>query len=142
MNNSLKNSSFIFVSTNIKKYEEIKDIFQKLWAIRVDYKNFDLSEIQSDNLEEIAKFSLRSCPLIGKDLWYFVEDSGIFINHLNGFPGPYSSYVFKTLGLEGILTLLDKAHDRKAFFQSTIALYFNRKVLTLTLFLFLKKVEG
>ncbi|MHA1974974.1 MAG: non-canonical purine NTP pyrophosphatase [Candidatus Hodarchaeales archaeon] len=130
MNNSVKNSSFLFVSTNIRKYEEIREIFRELWEIRVSYRNFELLEIQSDNLEEIAEFSLRSCPLFQKKISYFVEDSGIFIKHLNGFPGPYSSYIFKTLGLDGILTLLNNVKDREAYFQSSIALYFDRRILT------------
>ena len=35
-----------------------------------------------------------------------VEDTGLFIHHLNGFPGPYSAYVFRTLGNRGVLRLL------------------------------------
>ncbi len=51
-----------------------------------------------------------------------MEDSGLFIPTLKGFPGPYSSYIYKTLGLEGVLRLMDNSQDRKAYFQSTIAI--------------------
>ena len=44
-------------------------------------------------------FSKCKKPLI-------VEDDGIFIDSLGGFPGPYSSYVHKTIGNKGILNLL------------------------------------
>jgi len=37
---------------------------------------------------------------------------------LNGFPGPYSSYVFKTIGNKGILKLVPS--KRKAKFVSII----------------------
>ena len=48
-----------------------------------------------------------------------IEDDGLFINSLNGFPGPYSSFVFKTVGNEGILKLIRS--KRTATFQSVIA---------------------
>ena len=35
-----------------------------------------------------------------------VEDAGLFVDALNGFPGVYSSYVLKTLDLHGILKLM------------------------------------
>ena len=47
-----------------------------------------------------------------------VEDDGIFIDSLGGFPGPYSSYVHKTIGNKGILNLLK--YNRGAKFVSTI----------------------
>ncbi len=76
-------------------------------------------EIQSDSLEEIAKYaaeaafrSLRA-PLI-------VEDSGLFIDQLKGFPGPYSSYAYKTIGCEGILRLLEGFDNRAACFECVV----------------------
>ena len=50
-----------------------------------------------------------------------MEDSGLFIDALNGFPGPYSSYVFRTLGNRGIVKLLDGMENRKAYFLSVVA---------------------
>ncbi len=40
---------------------------------------------------------------------------------LGGFPGPYSSFVHKTIGTGGILHLMTKSLDRAAHFQSTVA---------------------
>ena len=59
-----------------------------------------------------SAFSQCSRPII-------VEDDGLFINSLNGFPGPYSSFAYKTIGNKGILNLLKS--ERKATFQSVIA---------------------
>ena len=83
-------------------------------------------EIQSDNIEEIAKTSVLhafkecSLPII-------VEDAGLFVEALKGFPGPYSSYVYKTIGNEGLLKLMEKMANRKAKFQSVIA-YFSEEL--------------
>ncbi len=47
-----------------------------------------------------------------------IEDDGLHIDFLDGFPGPYSSYAHKTIGNKGILNLLKQ--NRNAKFISTI----------------------
>jgi len=79
-------------------------------------------EIQSDDIRKVVLFS-ASQALQHVRMPFFVEDAGLFIKALNGFPGPYSSYVFKTLGNEGILKLMKYVEDREALFVSVIALY-------------------
>ena len=51
-----------------------------------------------------------------------LEDSGLFIKALNGFPGVYSAYVFQTIGHLGILRLMEGIRERDARFESRIAL--------------------
>ena len=51
-----------------------------------------------------------------------VEDSGIFIESLDGFPGPYSSYVERKIGLGGILNLLRKEGNRRAEYRAVAAI--------------------
>lgn len=77
---------------------------------------------------------------IAKKISYpvFVEDSGLFIKALNRFPGPYSSYVYQTLGLSGILKLLSSVQDREAEFKSVIAFCDQKH----TLKCFLGSVQG
>ena len=73
-----------------------------------------------DRLENIAKFSaldaVRNCGLP-----VFVEDAGLFIEALGGFPGPYSKYVYHTVGLGGILKLMKDVTNRSAHFKSVVA---------------------
>lgn len=80
-------------------------------------------EIQSNDLREIAIFAVRSVyeKLRRKNI-VIVEDAGLFIDSLRGFPGPYSSYVYKTIGVEGILKLLRDINNRRAKFISVIAM--------------------
>lgn len=40
---------------------------------------------------------------------------------LGGFPGPYASYVYRTIGLAGLLSLLPGSGDRSAEFVSAVA---------------------
>ncbi len=67
-----------------------------------------LVEPQSASLQDIAisKLEQAKAHLPTPDAMIMVEDSGLFINALDGFPGVYSSYVHDTIGCQGILRLL------------------------------------
>lgn len=110
---------FYFATKNEGKFREAKLIFESL-GLKLDMLDTDKIEIQSDSLEEIASFAARElaerlgCRVI-------VEDAGLFIKSLNGFPGPYSAYVYRTIGLNGILKLMDGISDRYAYFLSVVA---------------------
>jgi XTP/dITP diphosphohydrolase len=110
-------SSIFFASSNKNKFEEAKNITSK-FGLKIKFLKSTLQEIQADDLEAIARhkamkaFSIYSKPVI-------VEDDGLFIKSLNGFPGPYSSFVFNTIGNKGILRLVSKPRD--ASFRSIIA---------------------
>lgn len=73
-------------------------------------------EIQADTLEDVVESGLKwlwerhHVPII-------IDDSGLFVNALKGFPGVYSAYVYKTIGYQGVLKLLEGAEDRKAEFR-------------------------
>ena len=111
---------FVFVSSNIHKFQEIEKILNE-YNIKISFHETELPEIQSDSLEEIAIFSAKhTFSQLEQPL--FVEDTGLFIENLNGFPGPYASYVFKTIGNQGILELLKDKNIREAIFRTVYAL--------------------
>jgi XTP/dITP diphosphohydrolase len=103
-----------FITSNRHKYEEI----QKITDIRIEQKQVPYPEIQADTLEAVAEFGVEFCYSKVKTPC-FVEDSGLFIDALSGFPGVYSNYVHRTLGCDGIIKLVDE--NRTAHFQSVIA---------------------
>ena len=108
-----------FVSTNKNKFLEAEAILAPL-GISVEFVKATLAELQSDSLEEIAKEKAKDAfAHVGRPV--IVEDDGLFIDSLKGFPGQYSSFVFKTIGNGGILKLLDKSNERSARFRSLIA---------------------
>ena len=80
-------------------------------------------EIQSDDVVEVAKFaSADAAKKYGRPL--IVEDTGLFIDALGGFPGPYASFVFRSIGSEAILRLMGgkgKEEERRAAFRSAVA---------------------
>ena len=57
-----------------------------------------------------------------------VEDSGLFVDALGGFPGVYSSYVHSTVGIEGIVKLLEESKDKSAQYISSISFWDGEKI--------------
>lgn len=114
-----------FITSNNHKFFEIARMFddEKL-CYKLKQLNIETTEIQTDSVKENASFKLNSVkPLVEGS--FFIEDAGFFVdNPLNGFPGVYSSYVFKTIGNKGILRLIDNFNQSKAHFMAIIALFF------------------
>lgn len=110
-------SSLYFASSNQNKFEEARSTLAT-FGMPLKLFKCNLEEIQAETLQEVAQhkaaqaYRLCSKPVI-------VEDAGLFIKSLKGFPGPYSSFVFDTIGNRGILKLLSK--QRRATFRSVIA---------------------
>lgn len=78
-------------------------------------------EIQADTLEAVARTKAESVR--GRvPPPYFVEDAGLFLHGLAGFPGIYSAHAYRTLGCEGLLRLLRPRDSRRATFRAVIAL--------------------
>jgi XTP/dITP diphosphohydrolase len=107
-----------FVTTNLGKFKEISaqmaDHGYVLEHIRTPYP-----EIQADSLEATIIPGLQ-WVLERYERPIMIDDSGLFIDALRGFPGVYSSYVFKTIGCDGILNLMKGMTDRHARFECCI----------------------
>jgi len=80
------------------------------------------SEIQKDVAVEKAKtaYSLLKMPVIA-------EDTGVYFEAYDDFPGAFPSFVFRSIGYGGIMALL-KGKNRKAYFRTIVA-YYNGKIL-------------
>jgi XTP/dITP diphosphohydrolase len=108
-----------FVTTNDGKWREVSALLAK-HGIAVEKINAKVLEVQSDDLAEIARISaLDAYRSFGGEL--FVEDAGLFVDALNGFPGPYSSYAYRTIGVRGLLKLMEGVERRAAVFRSAVA---------------------
>jgi len=108
-----------FVTSNVHKFQEARRVLSE-YKIATAKLRVGAVEIQDDKLENIAEASVldavKNCGLP-----IFVEDAGLFIEALKGFPGPYSKYVYNTVGVNGILKLMKNIENRSAHFQSVIA---------------------
>lgn len=106
------------VTSNAGKAAEVAAFFGGL--LEVDHRALEVPEHRSDDVGEVARGKARysydqlKTPLI-------VDDTGFFINALNGFPGPYAAYVQNSIGNAGILRLMEGVTDRTARFTTGIA---------------------
>lgn len=112
----MKSGTLNVVTSNRGKYVEYREKLEDHYA-EVEMANIDYPEIQTDSLEEVVQFALNEleehAPLI-------IDDSGLFIDAVDGFPGVYSAYVMKTVGCEGILSLMEQQDDRSSRFECVI----------------------
>ncbi len=106
-----------YVTTNEGKLREAKEYLDDISQFEFDY-----TEIQATELGPIAAEGAReayreaNAPVI-------VDDAGLFIEGLSGFPGPYSSYIEETIGIERTWRLAERELDapRRASFRLVLA---------------------
>ncbi|UIO99659.1 non-canonical purine NTP pyrophosphatase [Halobaculum sp. CBA1158] len=106
-----------YVTTNPGKVREAEEYL----GDAVAQLEFDYAEVQAHDLEPIAARGAREAyrhagePVI-------VDDAGLFVRGLDGFPGPYSAYAEDTLGVEAVRRLVHRElDDRRAEFRCVLA---------------------
>lgn len=90
-------------------------------GLQLEHLKMPYPELQAESLES---------TIIPGLLWLvsrfnrpvMIDDSGLFVDALEGFPGVFSAYAFKTVGCEGILRLLGDGDDRSARFECCLGL--------------------
>ena len=104
-----------YVTTNEGKVREAREYLGS-----VEPFDFDYTEVQADTLEPIAAHGAReayrevnrraaserasgeAASSAAGETPVIVDDAGLFVEGLDGFPGPYSAYVEDTLGVEAV----------------------------------------
>ncbi len=109
-----------FVTGNEGKVREAREYLVDLEPVeQVDY---DYTEIQSDSLEAIAAYGSREAfEELGGEEPVLVDDAGLFVDALAGFPGPYSAYVEDTVGVDRLWRLAKGEENRRARFRTVLA---------------------
>jgi XTP/dITP diphosphohydrolase len=128
-------SRISFATENLDKISEANQILSE-FKINLEQANVKKVEIQAEQLEEIVTFALNMIP--NDALPIIIEDSGLFIDALNGFPGPYSSFVYKKIRCEGVIKLMEGRQERKAIFISVVGYKSKEK----RIFLFRGEIYG
>ncbi len=110
-----------FITQNRGKVAELQDT-AKQFELKINHINASYPELQADTLEDVVRYGLTYC----KDTFpapFIIEDSGLFINSLHGFPGPFSSYVYRTIGPRGLVKLVGEGVPAR--FESLIGSYYH-----------------
>jgi XTP/dITP diphosphohydrolase len=105
-----------FVTTNAGKVREAREYLDE----EVTRLDFDYREVQADDLATVAADGARKAyEHAGEPV--FVDDAGLFVDAFDGFPGPYSSYVEDTVGVERLWRLTEPEDDHGAAFRGVVA---------------------
>jgi non-canonical purine NTP pyrophosphatase (RdgB/HAM1 family) len=101
-------SSWVFVTSNPNKWQEA----QRILGYAIERVELELEEVQAETVAEVALSKARAAfeklrrPVI-------VEDAGVELFGLGGFPGPYIKYWEKLGGLASICRAADGLGDRR-----------------------------
>ena len=108
-----------YVTGNDLKVKLAKSIFEKR-GVEVIQEDIDTPEIQSLDCKEIAEYSSKyAANLLNKPV--LKNDSGFFIESLDGFPGALAKYAEDTIKAEGYIKLLEGKVNRKAYWVEVLS---------------------
>lgn len=109
----------LFATTNDHKYATAQHVCSQ-FGITVERKQLDITEIQSDNGEEVAVHKAQEAyDRLGEPV--VVTDDSWLIHGLNGFPGPYMKYMNQWLSAEDFLRLTSSLSDRSTVLRQIVA---------------------
>ena len=112
----------IYLTTNPRKVSEANYFFKEKYGFEIEIVNpdFEILEIQAKTCAEVVKFSAKyaadklGCPGLK-------SDSGLYLEALNGLPGPYNAYFHKQIGTQKFLELLKNEKNRNAKLEHCFA---------------------
>lgn len=123
------------ITHNSNKIKEFKNLLEP--DIEVIPIDFNYMEPKADTCEEVVKLCLNQAHETAKqvlkktpDFPICIEDSGLFIEKLKGFPGINTAFCKNRIGNSGLLKLMEdypNDYDRRIFYQSTIG-FFDGKI--------------
>lgn len=118
------------ITSNPGKVAEFQKSFADL-GIEMEHVRIPYDEVQTSELEEVVEKGMAEIRAKGVSN-FIIDDSGMFVNALKGFPGVYSAYVQKTVGNDGVLTLMEGVEDRSAVFKCCIGCDIDGKTIIVT----------
>lgn len=122
----------VFVTSSKNKLEEARGIL----GFDIKSREIDLKEVQSLSVEEVAKEKVMQAYRILR-VPVVVEDTGLHINGLNGFPGALIKWFIVGFDYEGICRTVDMCRDRSAYGETCVAFYDGKRLRT-----FIGRVNG
>lgn len=123
----------IFVTHNKGKIESAK---RQLEQVNFKIFEYELEEPRSDDIKYISKYKvMEAYKLVNKPC--ISLDCGFWIDELNGFPRAFVNFALETIGLDGILKLMEGKENRKCRFTECLSYYDGKE-----LYQFMGKHEG
>lgn len=114
----------VFVTHNKGKAKSAERYFNNIKFITYD---FELDEPRSDDLKEIATAKVKQAyEKVKKPC--LALDAGFFIDELNGFPRAFVNFSLETIGIEGILKLMEGNENRACRFEECLAYHDGKEI--------------
>ncbi len=107
-------SQLYFITGNPGKFNEAKKLIPDIQQININLpeeQSLDPQEIITKKLEAAAKHAPGQ---------YIVEDTSLYLEGMNGFPGPLVKWLRKSLGNKGIYELAQKLENSRATAKTVI----------------------
>lgn len=109
----------VFVTHNKGK---IASASKQLEGVNFKVFEYDLEEPRSDDIKYISEYKVREAyNLVNKPC--ISLDSGFWIDELDGFPRAFVNFALDTIGIDGILKLMEKKENRKCRFTECVSYY-------------------
>ena len=98
-----------FITGNINKFKEIKSIIPNLKQL-----NIDLPEIQEIDAKKVIEAKLKEAIKYTDKRNIIVEDTSLYLDALNGLPGPLIKWYLMKMGVDGIYNIANKFDNYNA----------------------------
>lgn len=114
----------VFVTHNKGKIafakECLKDVNFKVFEYELDEpRSDDINYISKVKVEQAYKLVNQPCISL---------DCGFFIDELDGFPRAFVNFALNTIGLKGILKLMEGKENRKCSFRECLSYYDGKEI--------------
>jgi XTP/dITP diphosphohydrolase len=109
------------VTSNADKVRELAAALEPA-GHTVAQRALEYPEVQAATLAEVVEFGLERLAQRHAGEALLIDDAGLFVDALGGFPGVYSRYAYDTIGPAGVLTLLGDGAERSAEFRCVLGL--------------------
>ena len=109
----------IFVTHNKGKIESAK---KYLKDVNFKVLEYELEEPRSDDIKYISKYKvMEAYKIVNRPC--ISLDCGFWIDELNGFPRAFVNYSLDTIGIKGILKLMEGKENRVCKFTECLSYY-------------------
>lgn len=111
------NKEIVFVTHNTGKIKSAEKYFKNLKFMTYKY---ELDEPRSDDIQEIAKSKVEQAyKIVNRPC--IALDTDFRIDELNGFPRAFVNFSLDTIGIDGILKLMENTENRSCAFNECLA---------------------
>lgn len=114
----------VFVTHNMGKIKSAEKYFKNL---KFTTFNYELDEPRSDDIKEIATAKVKQAyelvkrPCIALDTDFRIEE-------LNGFPRAFVNFSLETIGIDGMLKLMEGKENRTCAFNECLAYHDGKEI--------------